>query len=55
MKFKHNDHEREMWVNNDEGLYLWWRSSGQSIRSFVRANRDELDKVIGRALGVKFV
>lgn len=23
-----NDHERELWIKNDEGLYLWARSEG---------------------------
>ena len=45
-----NDREREMWVDNDEGLYNWWRSSRMSKRDFIREHRDELDKAIETAL-----
>lgn len=48
-----NDSEREMWVQNDEGLYAWWRSSRTSMREFLRTNRAELDACINRALNVK--
>ena len=41
-----NDTEREQWVDNDEGLYNWWRSSHQSRRQFIRENRAELDACI---------
>jgi hypothetical protein len=41
-----NDKDREEWVNNDEGLYLWQRRSGLSMRAFIRANRAELDACI---------
>lgn len=46
-----NDKEREMWIDNDEGLYNWWRSSGLSKRAFIRANREELTRLITKALG----
>lgn len=26
-----NDHERRLWILNDEGLYLWARSCGVKI------------------------
>jgi hypothetical protein len=45
-----NDAERAQWVDNDEGLYLWWRGSGLSMRSFVRQNRAELDRRIAAVL-----
>lgn len=45
-----NDREREMWVQNDEGLYNWWRSTRLPMREFVRQNRVELDEAIQRAL-----
>ncbi len=32
----------EQWVDNDEGLYDWWRSSGQSKRDFIYQNHAEL-------------
>lgn len=41
-----NDSEREDWINNDEGLYLWWKSSKQSITKFIRENREELTQII---------
>jgi hypothetical protein len=41
-----NDHERELWVANDEGLYLWHRRSRLSMRRFLRENRDEIDAAI---------
>lgn len=40
----------EQWVDNDEGLYSWWRSSRQSKRQFVRDNRAELTGAINAAL-----
>jgi hypothetical protein len=40
----------EQWVNNDEGLYRWWKSSRMSLRAFVRDNRAELERVIQAAL-----
>jgi hypothetical protein len=46
-----NDTERQQWVDNDESLYLWWKSSRQGVRQFIRDNREELDAVINRALG----
>ena len=47
-----NDTEREQWVNNDEGLYSWWRSSRLSMRAFIRENRAELTNCIQRALNL---
>jgi hypothetical protein len=41
-----NNRERELWVNNDEGLYLWWKRSRLSLRNFIRENREELDALI---------
>jgi hypothetical protein len=45
-----NDTERAQWIDNDEGLYNWWRSSRQSKRAFIRDNRAELDACINRVL-----
>jgi hypothetical protein len=45
-----NDGDREDRVDNDEGLYLWWRSSRMSKRAFVRANRAELTAAIEAVL-----
>ena len=41
-----NDQERTMWVQNEEDLYNWWRSTRQSITVFVRENRKEIDQAI---------
>ena len=40
----------EQWVDNDEGMYSWWRSSRQSKRQFVRDNRDELTAAVNAYL-----
>lgn len=41
-----NDNDREEWIINDEALLGWQRSSGLSMRAFIRANRAELDRLI---------
>lgn len=46
-----NDRERADWVNNDEGLYNWWKGSRQPLRAFVRENRAEIDGAVGRVTG----
>ena len=46
-----NDDKREQWVNNDEGLYNWHRSSKLSMRKFLRENRNQIDSAIERVLG----
>jgi hypothetical protein len=38
------------WVDNDEGLYNWWRGSRQSKRDFIRENRAELEASINGVL-----
>lgn len=43
-----NDNDREQWVNNDQGLYNWWKGSRMSIREFVRSNRAELTEAINK-------
>lgn len=45
-----NNSEREQWIDNDEGLYNWWRSSRLSKREFIKQNRDEIDAAINRVL-----
>ena len=45
-----NDHEREMWVLNDEALHLWWRVSKLPMREFLRAKRKGLDTYIQQAM-----
>ena len=41
-----SDSERGQWIDNDEGLYLWWKRSRQSKRVFIRENRAEIDAAI---------
>lgn len=39
------------WIDNDEGLYDWWRSSKMKKRAFIIENREELTTCINRVLG----
>ena len=48
-----NDTERAQWVDNDEGLYNWKRSTRLSMREFVKQNREEIDSCINRVLHPK--
>ena len=41
-----NDTDRNQWIDNDEGLYDWFRRSRQSKSAFIKANRAEIDTVI---------
>jgi hypothetical protein len=41
-----NNQEREMWIDNDEGLYDWWKSSKLSKRQFIKEYRTGIDLVI---------
>lgn len=34
------------WIDNDEGLYRWWKNSKLSKREFVRLNRSNLTRTI---------
>ena len=43
--------EIELWIDNDESLYLWWKRSKQSKRDFIKENREELEACINRVLG----
>ncbi len=45
-----NDDDRRQWIDNDEGLYGWQRSSRLPMREFIRQNRAELDSFIQAAL-----
>ena len=42
--------ELEDWVNNDEGLYAWWKSTRLSMRKFISENRDDLRGAIREVL-----
>jgi hypothetical protein len=52
-KFSLSDADREQWVDNEEGLYRWWKSSRMAKRSFVRAHRKEIDDAIFSQPGMK--
>jgi hypothetical protein len=41
------------WIDNDEGLYNWWKTSRQSKRAFIRENRADLVKCIQNVTGGK--
>jgi hypothetical protein len=41
-----NDAERSQWIDNDEGLYLWWKQSRKSKKRFIKENRTEIDAAI---------
>ena len=41
----------EQWIDNDEGLYDWWRSSKMGKRKFIRENRAELKSAIQKVIG----
>lgn len=41
-----NDSERDQWIDNDEGLYYWWKATRLSKTAFIRQNRQEIDEVI---------
>ena len=48
-----NNRERELWIDNDEGLYLWHRGSKLSKRQFIKEHRAEIDEIIDRAINPK--
>ena len=48
-----NDNERGQWIDNDEGLYNWWLCSKQSMRDFIRENRQEITRIILKRLNQK--
>ena len=45
-----NDHERESWVLNDEGLYTMWRASRLAMRRFIRMHRTAIDHYIKQTI-----
>ena len=38
--------EIEDWIDNDEGLYIWWLGSHQSKRKFIDENCEEIVEAI---------
>lgn len=45
-----NDKERELWVRNDETLYMLWLASQKSMRNYIRSEREYVDGYIQRTL-----
>jgi hypothetical protein len=45
-----SDSDRAQWVDNDEGLYNWWRSERCSKKEFIMRNRARLTDYINRVL-----
>jgi len=45
-----NDNERADWIDNDEGLYCWWKQSRMPKREFIRENRAEITEIIENVL-----
>lgn len=41
------------WIDNDEGLYNWWRSSRQSKTAFIKENRAQIVACIENVRGGK--
>jgi hypothetical protein len=52
-KLRHNDKEREQWVQNDEGLYDLWVASKRGITLWIKYNRKLIDSVIDNVLNGK--
>lgn len=46
MKQRLNNFDRTQWIDNDEGLYNWWLSSGLPKGKFIKQNKQELDECI---------
>jgi hypothetical protein len=40
-----------LWVDNDEGLYNWWRESRMPKKAFIKENREAIEAGINRVLG----
>lgn len=45
-----NDTDRAQWIDNDEGLYNWWKGSKLTKRRFIAENRSALDECIRKVL-----
>ena len=48
MKLDYN--ELRLWVENDEGLYQWWKDSRQPMSTFIKENSIELRQIIRRVI-----
>lgn len=50
---KRGDRERFLWIDNDAGLYRWWKSTALSRAQFVRRNKATIDGYIDRRIAGK--
>jgi hypothetical protein len=41
------------WIDNDEGLYNWWKQSRQPKRKFIQENKEELARLISNVINGK--
>lgn len=41
-----SNNEIAQWIDNDEGLYKWWKSTRMSKSQFIREHRAELVECI---------
>jgi len=48
-----NNSEISQWVDNDEGLYNWWKSERCSKTAFIKSHRAELIACIQKVLSGK--
>ena len=45
--------EINLWIDNDESLYLWHRESRLSKREFIKQNKTELVALIDRVVNAE--
>lgn len=49
-KFEMWGSERKLWMDNDQGLYSWWKDSGMKKKDFIKRNKKALDEAICKAM-----
>lgn len=45
-----NNKDIGQWIDNDEGLYNWWKSTRQSKTKFIQDNKKDLTACINMVL-----
>jgi len=48
---KLNNHERKLWIDNNEYLYNLKKFSGLSVKNFIKENKELIDGIIRNAIG----
>lgn len=48
------NYERELWINNDESLYNWFKSSKKCLTKFIKENKEQIDSIILKKLDKSF-